>query len=413
MGLALALLGTLLAILLCLGFLLVLGVIYFEFTNSDIPPGLAQPGKLRLIHGVMIGMAVLGKIMENFGACSQVVFNRYIRDRVLTKKIGEDPKLLIKDLHFEEVPVRVYQPKAPSAGGRKGVLFFHGGGWMFGSIESYDKLCRNISKETESVVVSVGYRLSPEHRYPAHYEDCFNATVHFLKTAGDYGVDPSRIIISGDSAGGTLAASVCQGLVSRTGLPKLSAQVLIYPLVQMADFNLPSYQQNRSVPILYRERVAFYVLQYLNGDLSLIEEVLEGEHIPEDMKLKYEKWLSLDNIPAEFKVRDYKPHKVSSQEENVSEQVKDAFEMASSPLLSEDDIIRSLPKAYILTCEYDVLRDDGLLYKKRLEDNGVSVTWYHVRDGFHGVVSFFDDSYFSFPAGKLAMADIVNFIKSV
>ncbi|XP_078498941.1 arylacetamide deacetylase-like 4 [Lissotriton helveticus] len=402
----------LVVVLMWLFFLLVAGVIYFEYVNSDLPPGLAHPGKLRFVHGMMIGTAVLAKIFENLGVCSQVAFTRYAREQLFRINVGQDSKLFIKDLQFDEIPVRVYQPKSPSSGRRKGVMFFHGGGWMFGSIDSYDHLCCYISRETESVVVSVGYRLSPEHRYPAHYEDCFKATVHFLKTAEDYGVDPSRVIISGDSAGGTLAAAVCQGLVDRKGLTKPCAQVLIYPLVQMADFNLPSYQQNRSVPILYRERAAFYVLQYLNGDMSLIEEVLEGEHVPDDKKLKFQKWLSSDNIPDEFKVRGYKPHTVSSEAENVFDQVKDAFEMASSPLLSDDLIICSLPKAYILTCEYDVLRDDGLLYKKRLENSGVPVTWYHKRDGFHGEISFFEGSLFAFPSAKLAVDDIVNFIKS-
>lgn len=411
MGLAIVALGIPVVVLICLFFLLVAGVIYFEYVNSDLPPGLANPGKLRIIHGTMIGTAVVAKILENVGVCSQVTFTRYVREQLLRNNVGKDSKLFIKDLQFDEIPVRVYQPKSPSSGRRKGIMFFHGGGWMFGGIDSYDHLCRYISRNTESVVVSVGYRLSPEHRYPVHYEDCFKATVHFLKTAEDYGVDPSRVVISGDSGGGTLAAAVCQGLVNRKDLAKPCAQVLIYPLVQMADFNLPSYQQNRSVPILYRERAAFYVLQYLNGDISLIEEVLEGEHVPEDKKIKFQKWLSSDNIPEEFKVRGYKPHTVSSEAENVFDQVKDAFEMASSPLLSEDIIICSLPKAYILTCEYDVLRDDGLLYKKRLENSGVPVTWYHMRDGFHGEISFFNGSLLAFPSAKLAVDDIVNFIK--
>ncbi|XP_063293063.1 arylacetamide deacetylase-like 4 [Pelobates fuscus] len=409
MGVGIVLLIALIALFFLLGLLLIAGVIHFEFSNSDVPPGVANPRKLHTTHCITIAIAVVGKILQNLGICSQIGFTRYIRDKLLTEKPEDDPKLLVKNLKFDEVPVRIYQPKSPSAGGRKGVVFFHGGGWMFGSLDSYDAICRHISKETDSVVVSVGYRLAPEHRYPAAYEDCLNATIHFLKITEEYGVDRSSVIISGDSAGGNLTAAVCQALVGREDLPKPMAQVLIYPSVQMLDFNLPSFQQNRAVPILYRERAAFYMLNYIGDDLSVLEDVIDGHHVPVDMKLQYRKWLSADHIPDEFKVRGYKPYIMTSHDEEVYKIAKTTLEKPCSPLLAEDAVVRLLPKAYILTCEFDVLRDDGILYKKRLEDNGVQVNWYHVKDGFHGIISLFK----LFPSGKLALDDIANFIKNI
>ncbi|XP_053545863.1 arylacetamide deacetylase-like 4 [Bombina bombina] len=411
MGVGLVLLVLVLAIFFSVCFLVFAGVIYFEISNSQIPPGVANPGKLRIIHGIMIGIAVVGKILQNFGICNQIGFTRYVREKLLNPNLGEDPKLFIKDLKFDGIPVRLYQPKTPCAGGRKGFLFFHGGGWMFGSIESYDCLCRYIAKESELVLVSVGYRLTPEHRYPAAYEDCLNAAIHFLRTAEEYGVDSSSIIIGGDSAGGNLTAAVCQTLVHRKDLLKPLAQVLIYPAVQMLDLNLPSYQQNCAVPVLYRERAAFYMLNYIGNDVSVMEDVLDGDHVPVDKKLQYRKWLSADNIPDEFKARGYKPQIMSSHDDEVYEVVKSVFDTACSPLLADDSIVCLLPKTYILTCEFDVLRDDGLLYKKRLEDNGVSVTWYHVKDGFHGIVSFFDNGRLTFASGKQAVDNIVSFIR--
>ncbi|KAM5140378.1 uncharacterized protein ACMZJ9_014206 [Mantella aurantiaca] len=413
MGLELAILAILVIVIVALCFLLLVGIIYFEFSNSDIPAGVANPGRLRIIHCILVGIAVVGRILQNMAICSQLTFTRYIREKVMVKKLGDDPKLFIKNLQFDGIPVRVYQPKSPSAGGRKGVMFFHGGGWMFGSIDSYDGLCRYISKGTESVVVSVGYRLSPEHKYPAAFDDCLNATIHFLKTAQEYGVDASSVIISGDSAGGNLTAAVCQALVDRTDLPKLLAQVLIYPAVQAIDFHLPSYIQNRAVPILYRERAVFYMSNYLEGDLSMMEEVLDGDHVPVDLKMKYRKWLSADNIPDEFKARGHKPRVMASHSEDVYEAHKQVFEPHFSPLLAEDSVISQQPKAYILTCEFDVLRDDGILYKKRLEDHGIPVTWYHIKDGFHGIISFFDSGKLSFESGKLAVDNIVNFINGI
>ncbi|XP_040284927.1 arylacetamide deacetylase-like 4 isoform X1 [Bufo bufo] len=413
MGIAVVLLVVFVAILIALSFLLVMGIIYFEFSNSNLPPGVADPVKLRIIHCITIGIAVVGKILQNMCICSQLQFTRLVRDNLMARKLGEDPKLFIKNLKFEGVSVRVYQPRSPSSGGRKGVMFFHGGGWMFGSIDSYDGLCRFISKGTESVVVSVGYRLTPEHRYPAAFDDCLNTTIHFLKVAKEYGVDPSSVIISGDSAGGNLTAAVCQALGDRTDIPQPVAQVLIYPAVQAVDFHLPSYTQNSAVPILYRERAVFYMMNYLEGNLQMMEEVLDGDHVPVDLKMKFRKWLGPDNIPDEFKVRGYKPHVMASHTDDVYETHKQVFETHFSPLLAEDSVFRLLPKAYILTCEFDVLRDDGILYKKRLEDNGVPVTWLHLKDGFHGIISFFDNGKLSFKSGKLAVDNIVKFINEV
>ncbi|XP_066838388.1 arylacetamide deacetylase-like 4 isoform X2 [Anser cygnoides] len=338
---------------------LVLGTVLLALPSYEIPPGVNQPAKLRLVLAVLLGTAAVGRILEKTGLCSQITFGRYVRQG---RRLRVDPKLFIQDLQFNKVPVRVYQPKAISHGQRRAIIFFHGGGWVFGSLDTYEKVCRYISRESGSVVVSVQYRLAPEHKYPAAYEDCLNATIHFMRNTEHYGVDPARISVCGDSAGGNLAAAVSQTLAGRSDLPKLRAQILIYPGLQALDFNLPSYQQNRGVPLLFRERAAFFALQYLNGDASHMQEVLEGSHIPPDMRMKYRKWL---------------------------------------------------PESFILTCEYDVLRDDGLLYKKRLEDNGVRVTWYHLEDGFHGIISLYDYGGFSFPSGKRGLDSVVNFLKGL
>ncbi|NXU50020.1 ADCL4 protein, partial [Turnix velox] len=159
---------------------------------------------------------------------------------------------------------------------------------------SHENICRYIARETGSVVVSVGYRLAPEHKCPAASEDCLEATIHFLKNIGHYGVDAARVIVCGDSAGGNLAAAVSQTLTGRSDLPKLRAQVLIYPALQGLDFNLPSYQQNSGIPLLYRGETIFCALQYLNGDATNLEDLFDGSHVPPDIRLKYRKWVNPD-----------------------------------------------------------------------------------------------------------------------
>ncbi|XP_048470951.1 arylacetamide deacetylase-like 4 isoform X2 [Rhincodon typus] len=354
-----------------------------------------------------------GNIAQNLGLGPQVTVVRYICTKVLRRKSKKETGLIIQDIQFDGVPVRVYQQRSASAEKRRGILFFHGGGWMFGSIDEYDHLCQYIAKETESTVVSVEYRLAPEYRYPTQFEDCLNATLHFLKTAGDYGVDRTRIVVCGDSAGGNLAAAICLRVTSMKeslDLPSLCAQVLIYPALQMVDFNLPSYQQNQYVPLLFRTRMIFFFLQYLNGDMSFVEEVLSGHHLPVEIKTNYRRWLKPDLIPAKFQVGGHKPNLALTHDDEVYNLVKPSLEPTFAPLLASDTAIGRLPPAYILTCEFDVLRDDGLLFKKRLEDNGVPVSWYHVQDGFHGIISFFDNGYLTFSSGRQAVDNIVSFL---
>ncbi|XP_063173554.1 arylacetamide deacetylase-like 4 [Candoia aspera] len=390
--------------------LLVLGSIYFEAANSELPAGLEQPARLRVIHAFRIGTAVLGRILENLRICTQIRFVRSVRNAWTRRK---DSTLFIKDTTFKRVPVRIYQPKAPSAGRRKGIVFFHGGGWIFGSIGDHEHICCYLARESDSVVVSVGYRLAPEHRHPAQLHDCLAATTHFLKVAEDYGVDSTRVVVAGNDVGGNLAARVCQVLAGGPGPTKVHAQILICPILQAVDFNLPSYQQNQAVPVLFRERAAFYMLQYLTGEAFLLEEVLAGSHVPMHLKLQYRKWLSADHLQKEFKARGYKPAILVSSKDEVHEAVKSLALPECSPLLVEDAVLSLLPETLILTCEYDVLRDDGLFYKKRLEDKGIPVTWCHIASGFHGIINFFDRGWFSFPSGKKGMDDIVSFIKSL
>ncbi|XP_008489452.2 arylacetamide deacetylase-like 4 [Calypte anna] len=382
---------------------------YYEHPKAQIPHGFSERQKLYVFHYILNFGFGLAAFLEKVGILPEVYLLRTAMDGIPPLK---DKHLLIKDLKFEKVKVRTYQPKTSTTGQRRGILYFHGGVGRFGSIRAYERTCRYFARKSNSVVVSVGYRLAPKHPYPTQFEDCLTATIHFMRNAQDYGVDPSRIIVCGDSSGGTLTAAVAQALVNRRDLPRLRAQILIYPFLQSVDFNLPSYQQNEGVPILLKERTIALGLKYLNKDLSVIEAALKGCHVPEDLQLKYQKWVNPDYIPHEFKTRGYKPSAKHPFSEEAYAIMKQMFDPVFSPLLAEDSTFAQLPEAFILTCEYDVLRDDGLLYKKRLEDHGIKVTWCHLQEGFHGTVFLaLCGKVIAFRSGNKGLKKIVNFLR--
>ncbi len=158
-----------------------------------------------------------------------------------------------------EIPVRIYRPegKAPLAA----LVYFHGGGWVIGSIETHDGSCRDLANRVGCVVISVDYRLAPEQRYPAAAEDCFAATKWVAENAAALGVDPKRIAIGGDSAGGNLAAAVALMARDRRG-PALRFQLLIYPVTD-ADFTRASYRENAEGYLLTTKAMEWFWGHYV------------------------------------------------------------------------------------------------------------------------------------------------------
>ncbi|XP_058487084.1 arylacetamide deacetylase-like 4 isoform X2 [Solea solea] len=396
--------------------LLVIGLVYSELMNSDIPRGVANRGKLHIVHGLFVGIAIVGRILQNLGICHQVSFIRWFMACFLNRLNPVPSGLRVKDLKFCDVPVRVYEPTKVCDGLSRGLIYFHGGGWILGSLDSVDEVCRHIAMKSDTTVVSVGYRLAPEHRYPAQLDDCEAAICHFLSVAeAEFSVDSHRVAVGGDSTGANLAAALCQRLARREDghLPFPCAQVLIYPALQMADFNLPSYQQNHAVPILFRGRMAFYFLQYLSEDVSVCQDVLEGNHVPTELRPCYKAWLSSSNLPPECLARGFSERQSPGYDGNVYHTVKAGLEPEVSPLLAEDAVLKKTPPTFILTCEYDVLRDDGILYRKRLLDLKRDVNWQHVKHGFHGMINFFNQGWLTFPSALWVMDSVVNYVETL
>jgi acetyl esterase len=227
-----------------------------------------------------------------------------------------------------EIAVRIYAPEAPApedAGALPVLVYFHGGGFVIGSIETHDGTCRQLARGADCVVVSVDYRLAPEHTFPAAPEDCYAATAWVAEHAAEIGADPARIAVGGDSAGGNLAAVVCLMARDRSG-PALAHQLLIYPVTDYA-FETGSYRENAEGYMLTLPMMKWFWNHYLAD-------------------------------PAEG-----------------------AGELAS-PLRAAN--LAGLPSATVLTAEFDPLRDEGEAYAQRLSEAGVKTQLTRYDGVFHG-----------------------------
>ncbi|XP_051027657.1 arylacetamide deacetylase-like 4 [Acomys russatus] len=381
-----------------------------HFLTVKMPSGLQHPIKLRFLHCMALYMFALGNILEKLRICSTFRFIQFMHDVMAIKK---NHNLVVTNMKFGTIPVRLFQPKAVSSKLRRGIIFYHGGGTICGSLDLYHNLCSFLAQHTDSVVLSVGYRKLPDHHHPCLTKDCLNASIHFMKGLTTYGVDPSRVVVCGESVGGGAVAIVTQALLSFPNLPKICAQVLITPALQVIHFRLPSHQQYQNVPFLTKDILMMGVCKYMDIDSSWEDALMNGTCMPPDIWKKYRKWLSSDNIPRRFKSKGLLPEFPEPFNEAAYLETKSIFDPEISPLLVDDKIIAQLPKAFLVSCEYDPLRDHALLYKKRLEDQGVPVTWYHVEDGFHGCIVLFDKHPFSFPCSIKLVNAIVSYINDI
>ena len=228
------------------------------------------------------------------------------------------------------VPIRLYWPPESDATSPPVVMFFHGGGWVVGDLDTYDGDARRHAVGAGALVVSVDYRLAPEHPYPAAVDDVWAATQWVAAHGEELGADPSRLAVAGDSAGGNLAAVVAQ-LARDTAGPPITFQLLWYPATTW-DTSLPSFTENADAPILAVDAVAQFSRWYAKG-------------------------VELSNAPSTL-----------------------------VPARATD--LTALPPAYIAVAGHDPLRDDGVRYGELLAAAGVPVEVHNAETLVHGYLGY-------------------------
>ncbi|XP_059209165.1 neutral cholesterol ester hydrolase 1a [Centropristis striata] len=407
--------------------LLTVGLAYYVYI--PMPDGIQEPWKLMMLDAGFRTAMHLASLKAWLGYDHYINSVRQSTEGLdgMLEGLGSSesggevlPGVKVSDITFAGVPVRVYEPPAGGEGHlRRGLMYLHGGGWALGSTKkgAYDTINRMLSDELNTVVVSVEYRLYPEVHFPVPYLDCLNAAKHFLspEVLARYAIDPERVAVAGDSAGGNLAAAVSQEISTDDTIEvKFSVQALIYPVVQALDFNTPSYLQNQYIPILYRSLMVHFWLQYLSIDPVLQPQFMANNHssldqtnITPELRARVD-WTVL--LPPKHK-KNYKPVIVDKGLQGVAKEVPGLLDVRASPLLAGPEVLAKSPRTYMLTCEYDVLRDDGLMYARRLQDAGITVTIDHYEHGFHGCFSFITWP-MDFEVGKQALRGYLNWLQN-
>ncbi|XP_034854961.1 neutral cholesterol ester hydrolase 1 isoform X2 [Mirounga leonina] len=340
-----------------------------------LPSSVSDPWKLMLLDATFRSAQQVSNLIHNLGLSHHLLALNFIIVIFGKKSAWSSAQVKVTDTDFDGVEVRVFEgsPK-PEEPLRRSVVYIHGGGWALASakIRYYDELCTAMAEELNAVIVSIEYRLVPKVYFPAQIHDVMRATKYFLQpeVLHKYSVDPDRIGISGDSAGGNLAAALGQQFAQDANLKnKLKVQALIYPVLQALDFNTPSYQQNVNTPILPRYVMVKYWVDYFQGNYDFVQAMIVNNHtsldVEEAVALRARlNWTSL--LPASI-TKDYKPVMQTTGNTRIVQEIPQLLDARAAPLIAEQEVLQHLPKTYILTCEHDVLRDDGIMYAKRLE----------------------------------------------
>lgn len=210
-----------------------------------------------------------------------------------------------------EIAVRIYRHLEDKQ--QPCLVYYHGGGWVIGDLETHDSVCRQLARQTDYTIVSVDYRLAPEHPFPVPLNDCYEALVWVQANATDLGIDIDRIAVGGDSAGGNLSTCVCLKAIEESG-PALMHQLLIYPVTD-TNFETSSYKENRDGYMLTLDSMKWFWDHYLPTDKNALNDPL------------------------------------------------------AVPMRASD--LSKLPPATVITAEFDPLRDEGEAYGKKMNDAGV------------------------------------------
>ncbi|KAK5968962.1 Hydrolase alpha/beta domain protein [Trichostrongylus colubriformis] len=281
----------------------------------------------------------------------------------------------IKNDSIGGAKVRVYTPVKRQS--RAALVFIHGGGWATMRADYYDDLMNGFIRRLGVTIFSVDYRLAPEYPFPHAVDDCEAVVCDLYNNSWEkYDIDREKICVAGDSAGGNLAAVVTQRLARRNE-HFIKCQVLVYPVIHVFAFQLPSYlayyERYNGTSLLNPRAMARWILLYLglSAHKRNVELLITNRHISK-------------KIASSPEIRTMVGHEVTPKKDLSSSEEPNQVRTDPDvcPILG---VRKDLPPALVLTAEYDILRDEGIQYAKKLVEEGVPCEWKHHKSAYHGV----------------------------
>lgn len=290
------------------------------------------------------------------------------------------------------------------------MVYFHGGGWTWFSPDAYRNYLTSLANRTQITIFAVDYRKSPEHPFPAAYHDCLKVTKYIVMNAHTLNVNSSLLMVAGDGAGGNLAAAVARKMASAIFL-----QILINPALQSLDFRTPSYLDNYRILAGMTSSERNIRHWQLYGNLTSFDQstFLSNRHVLPDTKQRYFQYVdSRNHLPQHLDVTS------RESDTKFDIRVNQPIGQYWQHLLSDDRFspslahnVTGLPNAYVVTSQFDVLRDEAIMYADRLLKSDVKIRLKHYPEAFHGFFLFSSSWVFQTKVSQQALNDLITFLQ--
>ncbi|KAH7709736.1 Protein F16F9.4 [Aphelenchoides avenae] len=369
-------------------------LILISVLHIPLPEHISDRKKLQFWEFLLrLSVEYLGDIVELIGGAR--ARNSLIRLIVAVPYVfRRSPRwCTVRTENIAGVPCRIYIPDASRRKTNGAIFFIHGGGWCIMRASYYDGPIYALMRRTGAAVVSVDYQLSPEVQSPSAINECEAVLKELYENKyKELGIDRERIAVMGDSAGGNLSTVLCQRLL-RERKPYVKCQVLVYPVIHALDFLSPShqdyYRNYKGAALLSPSGMARWYLLHLGIEATPhnIKAIMKNRHLSKELLESKEimEIVDVNNLPSHFLGKDkYEKPSRPTPSEKLAERFSKLITPELCPLLAKD--LQGLAPAFIATAGIDILRDEGVLYAKRLSSFGVPTKWQHYESAFHGVL---------------------------
>uniref|UniRef100_A0A0N4Z144 Abhydrolase_3 domain-containing protein n=1 Tax=Parastrongyloides trichosuri TaxID=131310 RepID=A0A0N4Z144_PARTI len=392
-------------------------ILFYTLYHKPIPSCIDDYYKVSFFTILIRISHSIGVLLEQFKGLKGFNFwERIFTVLLFSLPIGKPKWLKIEDITISNIPCRVYIPLGAKRKNNNGIIFAHGGGWCIMKAKYSDLSIYSLVRYTGSVVISIDYSLSPEARFGVAINECENVIKEFYNNYyKEFNVDRNKISVMGESAGGNLVIAATLRLCKNNNVP-INKLVLVYPVTGVFNFLLPSYQfyneYCKDNGMLSPENMIRWILLYLGLEdhKNAIDIMRKNGHISKRIRESenFKESFNVENLMDVIHKEEYIKGIINytSPDKELSKAMEPyLLNPEFCPLMATKKELSHFPPTFVLTTNYDILRDEGILFAHKLKLSGVSVQNKNYMKGIHGSMTV--------PLGKVGLEmskDIANFI---